>query len=125
MSSKYTSTLGSSLGLSILSNRRWNFAGAECKPNGITLNCNSPFPGTVNAVKENSGNDTRATKTVAADNGVDDDDDDDDDGNISIANDFGNGVNVDEGSGNGGEDNDDGVERDNDNTGDNAEDACR
>ncbi|XP_067215671.1 uncharacterized protein [Linepithema humile] len=42
--------LGSNAGPNTVSRRRWNVAGAECKPNGMTRNCISPLPGMVNAV---------------------------------------------------------------------------
>lgn len=50
ISSRYTNTCGSKSGPRTVSSNRWNVAGAECNPNGITLKWNRPFPGTVNAV---------------------------------------------------------------------------
>lgn len=49
MSSKYANAKSIS-GPIILSNNRWNVAGAACNPNGRTRNWNKPLPGTVNAV---------------------------------------------------------------------------
>jgi len=50
ISSRYANALGSMSGPITLSSARWNVAGAEWRPNGMTFQWYSPLPGTVNAV---------------------------------------------------------------------------
>ncbi|KAK5642638.1 hypothetical protein RI129_008805 [Pyrocoelia pectoralis] len=50
ISSRYAKAMDSNSGPITLSSNRWKVAGAECSPNGITLNWYNPLPGTVKAV---------------------------------------------------------------------------